>query len=230
MSRAERTRKLRLRFLETPKRFGVGELIDVDLNLRRLRPRLDHLGQHLPLLPGEAPHRLHQIWDQLGAALVLVLHLAPGGLGLLLERRNRLTPHPDSSIAAASTAMTRKPARCRAARRRDPIVTCDAWVELARSQGPVMKETPYRPSRLRAFPQPSTNVARRGAVPSVVAATFPMHLRWKRSRSRHRETCEKDPCRSACTAFTLPLVGRLAAKRRDGGSRRSNAAATHRPS
>ena len=54
------------------------------VHLRRLGAGLDHVGQHLALLRGIALHRLDQIGNEVGAALILVQHLAPSGLGPLL--------------------------------------------------------------------------------------------------------------------------------------------------
>ena len=56
------------------------------VHLGRLGAGLDHFGQHLALLRGIALHRLNQIGNEVGAALILVQHLAPSGLGLLLQR------------------------------------------------------------------------------------------------------------------------------------------------
>ena len=83
---AERAGQRALRFLEFLEGLGIGEDVGRDLHLRRLGARLGHLGQHLALLRGVALHRLDEIGDEVGAALILVQHLAPGRLGLLLQR------------------------------------------------------------------------------------------------------------------------------------------------
>ena len=64
----------------------------VHLNRRRLGPRFDNSGQGVLLLLGVALHRFHQIGDQVGAALILVLHLCPGSLDLLVVSRNVVDP------------------------------------------------------------------------------------------------------------------------------------------
>ena len=60
----------------------------VDLDLGGPRARVDHLLQHLPLLRGVALHRLDQIGNEIGAALILVEHVRPLRLGPLLIARN----------------------------------------------------------------------------------------------------------------------------------------------
>ena len=59
---------------------------NVDLDLRRLGAGLDHGGQDLPLLFGVALHRRDEIGNEVGAALIVVLHVRPFRLGLLLGR------------------------------------------------------------------------------------------------------------------------------------------------
>ena len=81
----QRAGELALRLLEFLERLGVGEDVGRNLHLRRLGARLDDLGQHLAFLSGIALHRLDQIGDEVGAALILVQDLAPRGLGLFLE-------------------------------------------------------------------------------------------------------------------------------------------------
>src|SRR5262249_35188194 len=54
----------------------------------RLGAGLDHALQDVLLLLGVALHGLDKVGDEVGAALVLVLHLAPGRLGLLLVGRH----------------------------------------------------------------------------------------------------------------------------------------------
>ena len=84
----ERAGELVLRVLEFLELRGVVDGRGVDLDLARLGAGLDHRGQDLALLRGIALHRLHQIRDQVGAALILVLHLGPGGFRLFLQRRH----------------------------------------------------------------------------------------------------------------------------------------------
>ena len=81
----QRPAKLALRLLEFLEGVGIGEDVRRQRHLRRLGAGLDHLGQHLALLRGIALHRLDQIGNEVGAALILVQHLAPGGLGPLLQ-------------------------------------------------------------------------------------------------------------------------------------------------
>ena len=91
---AERAGKLVLRVLELLQLVGIGELRGVDLHLRRLGARLDHRGQDAFLLLGIALHGGDQIGDEIGAALIVVLHVRPFRLGLLLVGR-------DGVVAAA---------------------------------------------------------------------------------------------------------------------------------
>ncbi len=71
------------------------------MNRCRLGARLDDGGQHVLLLLGVALHGRDQVRDEIGAALILVLHVGPFGLRLLLERRDRV-------VAAARQAETEK--------------------------------------------------------------------------------------------------------------------------
>jgi hypothetical protein len=57
----------------------------VDLHLPHLGARLDHRGERLLLEVGGSLDRRHQVGDQIGAALVDVLHLTPGTVGRLLQ-------------------------------------------------------------------------------------------------------------------------------------------------
>ena len=61
-------------------RLGIGENVLGDDHLRRLGARLGHLRQYLLLLFRISLHRLDEVGDEVIAPLVLVEHLAPGGL------------------------------------------------------------------------------------------------------------------------------------------------------
>jgi hypothetical protein len=63
-------------------------------HLRRLGARFDHGIERVLLVRGIALDRVDQIGDEIGAALVLIQHLAPCGLGVFLSRR-------DGVVAAA---------------------------------------------------------------------------------------------------------------------------------
>ena len=65
-------------------------VVGIDLNLRCFGPRFDHLGKNLALLRRIAFHSVDEIGDEIGPALILVLHLAPGGLGGFLLGRDRV--------------------------------------------------------------------------------------------------------------------------------------------
>src|SRR5262249_10626006 len=91
---SERAAQLRLRFLKLLQRFGIRELVDANLDLRRFRACLDHLSENLAFLARVASHSLDQVGNELSAPLVLILNLAPGSLGALLERRDRVDAAP----------------------------------------------------------------------------------------------------------------------------------------
>src|SRR5262249_60874846 len=67
---------------------GIRELGGVDLRLRGFGARLDHGSEDVLLLLGIALHGRDQVGNEVGAALILVLHVAPARLGLLLESRD----------------------------------------------------------------------------------------------------------------------------------------------
>jgi hypothetical protein len=56
------------------------------------RPRIGHLFENLALLRRVALHRLHQIGNEVGAALVLLEHLRPLRLGIFLVGWNIVDP------------------------------------------------------------------------------------------------------------------------------------------
>jgi hypothetical protein len=62
----------------------------IDGDLRRLRARLDDAGQRLLLVRRVAFDDLHQVGDQVGAALVLVGHLGEGRVDRVLLLGNGL--------------------------------------------------------------------------------------------------------------------------------------------
>ena len=65
-------------------RRGIGQLVGIDLNLRCFCARFGDLGQNLALLRRITFYGVDQIGDEIGSALILILHLAPGGLRRLL--------------------------------------------------------------------------------------------------------------------------------------------------
>src|SRR5512138_301489 len=80
---AERAPQLALRRLELLHVLRR-ELVDVELHRGRLRAGVHHLVERLPLVRRVALHRLDEVRHEVGAALVLVLDLAPrGGDGVL---------------------------------------------------------------------------------------------------------------------------------------------------
>ena len=93
----ESGRKLALGFIEFLQLGGVrGGLIGVYLNLPNRSPRLRDLGESRFLEIGCPGDRLHKIGNQIGAALVLALHLGPFGIDRLGE--------PDQVVVAPATA------------------------------------------------------------------------------------------------------------------------------
>jgi hypothetical protein len=64
------------------------ELGRIDLHLCGLGAGLDYRGENVLLLLRVALHGGDQVGDEVGAALVLVLDVAPAGFGLLLECRD----------------------------------------------------------------------------------------------------------------------------------------------
>src|SRR6185312_3832781 len=79
-----------LALLELLESFGVLQGLGRHRDLRRLGARLDHGLQRVLFVAGIAFDRLDQIGDEVGAALVLVLHFAEGGLGVFLVGRDRV--------------------------------------------------------------------------------------------------------------------------------------------
>src|SRR5689334_11620112 len=96
---AQRTGELALRLLEFLERLGVCENVRRNLYLRRLCSSLGHLGEHLAFLRGVALHRFYEVRNEVGSALILVEHLAPRGLGALLQRRNGVNAAADEHHA-----------------------------------------------------------------------------------------------------------------------------------
>ncbi|MCY1377905.1 hypothetical protein D9M69_655020 [compost metagenome] len=68
--------------------FRVVEGRGIHLDRRGLGPGFDDGGQGFLLVGRIALDGFHQIGNEVGAPLILVLHLAPGGLGLFIERRD----------------------------------------------------------------------------------------------------------------------------------------------
>ena len=85
---AEGTAQTVLGLLELLEFFRVIQGAGIHLDRGSLGPRLDHGGQSVLLMGGVTLDHFHQVGDQVGATLVLVLHLAPGGLGLFVQGRN----------------------------------------------------------------------------------------------------------------------------------------------
>jgi hypothetical protein len=56
---------------------GISELGGIELYLHCLGPRFHHGGQHVLLLFGIALHGGDEVGDEVGAALVVVLHVRP---------------------------------------------------------------------------------------------------------------------------------------------------------
>jgi hypothetical protein len=79
---------LRLRFLEFPEGLRVVHGIGIDLDLRGAGAGIHHRFQHLLFLRRIALHRLHEVGNEVGAALVLILHIRPFRLGLFVEGRD----------------------------------------------------------------------------------------------------------------------------------------------
>src|SRR5438309_1188593 len=77
-------RHSRLRLLEAPERGFVVEELGSGLDAADARARLGDLGQHLLFLRRESLHRVDEVGNQVGAALVLVDDLGPGRLDLLV--------------------------------------------------------------------------------------------------------------------------------------------------
>ncbi len=85
---AERAAKLRLRILEGLEFCRVGKIRGINMHLRRLGACLGHLNQHILLLLGVTLNGCDKVWNEVGAALIIVLHLRPFGLGIFLQGRN----------------------------------------------------------------------------------------------------------------------------------------------
>src|SRR5207253_4894018 len=101
---SEGPRELILGILELLHLLGISQLGRVDLHLRGLGARLRHRGQYLPFLSGVALHGGDKIGDEIGAALIIVLHVRPFRLGLLLVSR-------DVVITAAGYSETKNDSR-----------------------------------------------------------------------------------------------------------------------
>ena len=86
----ERAGQLRLGILELLELVGIAQLRCVDFDRSRLGPRLDDGSQHILFLLGITLHGGDQIGNEVGPPLILILHVAPFGLGLLLERGDRV--------------------------------------------------------------------------------------------------------------------------------------------
>ena len=69
----ERRRKLALRLIETGHSGGI---VHVDPGLRRFRTRFDYLFQRILFVGGVTLYGAHQIRNQVGATLILILNVA----------------------------------------------------------------------------------------------------------------------------------------------------------
>src|SRR3989338_8105474 len=77
--------KLSLGLLKALERLGVAEGLGIDFYLRRFASRLDHFRESLLFELRCAFNYFDQGGHESGAALILVLHLAPGGLDILVQ-------------------------------------------------------------------------------------------------------------------------------------------------
>ncbi len=77
-----------LGLLELLEFLGIVEGAGIHLDRRGLGPRFDHGSEGVLFMGSVALDHFHQVGDQVGAALVLVLHLAPGGFGLFVQGGN----------------------------------------------------------------------------------------------------------------------------------------------
>ena len=89
---AQGSGQLVLCILELFEFFRIVQGAGIHLDRRCLGPRLNHRCQGGLLLLGRALDRFHQVGDQVGAPLVLILHLRPGRLDLLVQGRNGIDP------------------------------------------------------------------------------------------------------------------------------------------
>ena len=96
---AQGASQLVLRFLELFEFFRVVQRARIDLDRSGLGPRLNHRCEGGLFLFGRPLDRLDQIGDQVGAALILVLHLRPCRLDLLIEGGNGVDPAPGQHTA-----------------------------------------------------------------------------------------------------------------------------------
>src|SRR5712692_8545557 len=81
----QRSAELILRVLEFLEGGGIVEQLRRGLDAGRAGPRLRHRLEHPPLLGGEAFDRFDQVRDQIGPALIDILHLRPllGDVGIV---------------------------------------------------------------------------------------------------------------------------------------------------
>src|SRR6185437_7241656 len=82
--------KLILRRLVFLERFRIGDGGGIHFHLRGARARLHHVGQNGAFLLRVTLHGRHEVGDQVGAALILILHVTPRRLHLLILGGNRV--------------------------------------------------------------------------------------------------------------------------------------------
>ena len=85
---AERAGQLVLRVLKRFHLVGISKIGSLELDLRRLGARFDHRGKYVFLLRSIALHGRHEIGNEIGTALILILHVRPACLGRFLKRRS----------------------------------------------------------------------------------------------------------------------------------------------
>ena len=71
---------------------GSSRSLGVELDAAGIGAGLRDLDQHAAFLLGIALHRLDQVGDEVGAALIVGLQVAPLGVDLLLGGRNAVEP------------------------------------------------------------------------------------------------------------------------------------------
>ena len=81
-----------LRLLEGGDGGGIGEVLDADLHLADLGPRLRDRLEGLALVGGVSLHRLHEVRDEVGAALIGRLHVAPRAIHRLVVGDHGVVP------------------------------------------------------------------------------------------------------------------------------------------
>src|SRR5262249_19698549 len=111
----QRARKLILRLLELLQRLRILERFRRELDRRGAGPRLRDLFQHRALLRRESLDRFDQVRDQVGPALIDVLHLRPLLVDVLIEPDELVIdgdrPHGDTADEDDQNQGDHEPAR-----------------------------------------------------------------------------------------------------------------------